>query len=119
MGLTRYKTAKGQRSLSNEVSPNRVMIPNKKSNQSYFRHVDGKGERFLPNRIKPYNTNGAKSFRNTVRASTGLNFHEPQQEAGETNRPNMQWTLTYTLLIYVYDLSISITEIIESEKSIS
>lgn len=75
-GLTRYKTAKGQRSLSNEVSPNGVVIPNKKSNQSYFRHMDGKSERFLPNRIKPYKTNGAESCRNTVRASTGLNFHE-------------------------------------------
>jgi len=76
VGLTRHKTAEGQSSLSNKVSPNRVMVPDKKSHQSHFGHVDGKSERFLPNRIKPCKTHrteiwGSKSF-----ASTSLNFHD-------------------------------------------
>lgn len=74
--LTRHKAAKGHGSLSHEVSPNRVMVPNEKSNQSYLRHVNGKSECFLPNRIKPCKTNRAEMRWNKAIASASLNFQD-------------------------------------------
>lgn len=55
--------------MSNKISTNRIMVPNKKSNQSYFRHVDGKSESFLPNRVKSYGTNRIESQENTKAAA--------------------------------------------------
>lgn len=81
MGLTRHKAAKGQSPLSNEVSPNRIVVPNKKSHQSYFGHVDGESECFLPNRIKPWQTNRAEVLENKPIASTSLSCHGAQHEA--------------------------------------
>lgn len=50
--LTRHKAAEGHCSLPNEVSANRIVVPNKKANQSYFGHMDSEAESFFPNRIE-------------------------------------------------------------------
>lgn len=49
---TRHQAAEGNSPLTNKVSSNRVVVPDKETHQNHLSHVKREGQSLLPYRVK-------------------------------------------------------------------